>query len=103
MAVATAFGRLPWRFPAGATVLRGTEGFGGHGVVHKAALLSLGTDQPVVVEIVDAEGKMRAFVPELEGMLRGGTATMEYVSTLVYRHAGPAAVAELPDHPGAIP
>ena len=71
---------------AGATVLRGTEGFGANSIVHKSALLELSTDLPVVIEIVDSEEKIKLLLPELEGMVKEGMVTMEYVVVLVYRH-----------------
>ena len=71
---------------AGATVLRGTEGFGANSVVHKAGLLEMSSDLPVVVEIVDAEEKVRALLPHLERMVTEGMVTMEYVVVLLYRH-----------------
>jgi PII-like signaling protein len=66
---------------AGATVLRGSEGFGANSIVHKAALLEMSTDLPVVIEIVDTEGKIKLLLPHLEAM--------EYVLILMYRHNGP--------------
>src|SRR5947208_250272 len=51
---------------AGATVLRGTEGFGANSVVHKASLLEMSSDLPIVVEIVDVEEKVRRLLPHLE-------------------------------------
>ncbi|MFQ5472568.1 MAG: DUF190 domain-containing protein, partial [Dehalococcoidia bacterium] len=47
---------------AGATVLRGMEGFGANSVIHTARLLELSTDLPIVVEIVDREERVAAFV-----------------------------------------
>ena len=77
---------------AGATVMRGTEGFGANSVVHKASLLDLSTDLPVVVEIVDTEEQIRLLLPHLETMVREGMITMEYVVVIMYRHdaAAPA-------------
>ena len=71
---------------AGATVLRGSEGFGAHSVVHKASLLEMSTDLPIVIEIVDTQEKIRLLVPHLEQMVREGMITMEYVAILLYRH-----------------
>lgn len=71
---------------AGATVLRGTEGFGARSVVHKAALLEMSTDLPVVIEIVDTEEKIKLLLPHLETMVQEGMITMEYVVILMYRH-----------------
>ncbi|HZK82086.1 MAG TPA: DUF190 domain-containing protein, partial [Humisphaera sp.] len=71
---------------AGATVLRGTEGFGANSVVHKAALLEMSTDLPIVIEIVDVEEKIKLLLPYLEKMVEEGMITMEYVTILMYRH-----------------
>ncbi|MGA3067560.1 MAG: DUF190 domain-containing protein [Tepidisphaeraceae bacterium] len=71
---------------AGATVLRGTDGFGARSVVHKAALLEMSSDLPMVIEIVDAEDKIRLLLPHLEKMVAEGMITMEYVMILMYRH-----------------
>jgi len=71
---------------AGATVLRGVEGFGANSVVHRAGLLEMSTDLPIVIEIVDDEVKVRAMLPELERMVAEGMITMENVMVLMYRH-----------------
>jgi uncharacterized protein len=73
---------------AGATVLRGTEGFGANSIVHKSSLLEMSSDLPLVVEIVDAEEKIKLLLPHLEKMVREGMITMEHVAILVYRHRG---------------
>lgn len=71
---------------AGATVLRGSEGFGAHSVVHKSGLLEMSTDLPIVIEIVDSEEKIRLLLPHLEKMVQEGMITMEHVTVLMYRH-----------------
>lgn len=71
---------------AGATVLRGSEGFGANSVVHKATLLEMSTDLPIVIEIVETEEKVKLLLPHLETMVREGMITMEYVTILMYRH-----------------
>ena len=75
---------------AGATVLRGTEGFGAHSVVHRASLLEMSTDLPVVIEIVDTEEQIRRLLPSLEEMVHEGMITMEYVVILLYRDGSAA-------------
>src|SRR5205823_13592401 len=50
---------------AGATVLRGAEGFGAHSVVHKAKMLEMSSDLPIVVEIVDAAERVGALLAPL--------------------------------------
>ncbi len=71
---------------AGATVLRGSEGFGARSVVHKSTLLEMSTDLPIVIEIVDAHDKIQLLLPHLEQMVQEGMVTMEYVTILMYRH-----------------
>src|SRR5581483_3363532 len=71
---------------AGATVLRGSEGFGANSVVHKAALLEMSSDLPIVIEIADAREKVQLLLPHLEAMVKEGMVTMEYVQILMYRH-----------------
>lgn len=71
---------------AGATVLRGVEGFGANSVVHRATMLEYSTDLPIVVEIVDTEEKVKLLLPHLEAMVGEGMITMEYVVVLMYRH-----------------
>ena len=72
------------RHLAGATVLRGAVGFGKSSHVHTSKILRLSYDLPVVVEIVDREEKINAFLPELEALLDGGLVTLERVRVLHY-------------------
>jgi PII-like signaling protein len=72
---------------AGATVLRGAEGFGAHSVVHKARMLEMSADLPIVVEIVDSRAKIEALVPQLDAMVTEGMMTMENVRVVAYRGA----------------
>jgi PII-like signaling protein len=77
---------------AGATVLRGTAGFGAHSVVRKASLLEMSRDLPIVIEMVDTEAKIASLLPYLESTVQEGMITMEYVLILLYREGGaPAA------------
>ena len=71
---------------AGATVLRGPMGFGPSTHLHNAHILRLSLDLPIVVEIVDETQKVKAFLPELEKMMRGGLITMERTQVFRYRH-----------------
>ncbi|MBI5384942.1 MAG: DUF190 domain-containing protein [Verrucomicrobia bacterium] len=75
---------------AGATVLRGPMGFGKSSRLHTAKILRLSMDLPLVIEIVDSEEKIQAFLPVLDGMLGGGLVTLEKVRVIEYR-AGVAA------------
>jgi len=70
----------------GATVLRGSEGFGANSVVHKTSLLEMSSDLPIVIEIVDTQEKIDLLLPHLETMVQEGMITMEYVKIVMYRH-----------------
>jgi PII-like signaling protein len=78
------------RHLAGATVLRGPMGFGAASRIHTAKILRLSLDLPMVIEIVDSEEKVNAFLPELEKMMGGGLVTLENVKVIHYRHQKPA-------------
>lgn len=67
---------------AGATVLRGIEGFGRSGRVHTSRILSLTEDLPCAVVVVDTEEKVRAFLPQVEEVVDGGLVTLERVEVL---------------------
>ena len=70
---------------AGATVLRGSEGFGAHSVVHESKLLEMSRGLPIIVEIVNIEEKVKLLLPFLERTVEEGMVTMEYVIMLMYR------------------
>ncbi len=70
---------------AGATVLRGLEGYGAHSRLHKAKILRLASDLPLVVEIVDTEEKIQAFLPLIDDAVGEGLATVEKVEVHFYR------------------
>jgi PII-like signaling protein len=70
---------------AGATVLRGVEGFGARSRVRTAKILELSTDLPIIVEIVDTAKKIDAFVPVIDGAIKDGMATVERVQIRFYR------------------
>jgi uncharacterized protein len=72
---------------AGATVLRGPMGFGASSRVHTAKILRLSADLPFVIEIVDAEDKIDAFLPALDAMMGSGLVTLEKVKVLRYGDA----------------
>ena len=69
---------------AGATVLRGHVGFGHSSHIHTTKILRLSQDLPVVVEIVDTQDKIDAFLPVLDEMMSSGLVTLEKVQVLQY-------------------
>src|SRR6186997_2023998 len=70
---------------AGATVLRGPMGFGKSSRLHTAKILRLSMDLPMVVEIVDSEEKVNAFLPVLDEMMGGGLVTLERAKVIRYQ------------------
>jgi PII-like signaling protein len=72
---------------AGATVLRSPMGFGAASHLHTTKILRLSDDLPIIIEIVDAEEKINAFLPVLDGMMGGGLVTIEKVR-VIYHHTG---------------
>ena len=74
---------------AGATVLRGPMGFGKSSRLHTAKILRLSMDLPLVIEIVDSEEKIQAFLPALDAMMGGGLVTLEKVKVIDYRGRTP--------------
>jgi uncharacterized protein len=70
---------------AGATVLRGIEGFGASSRIHTSRILSLSEDLPLVIEIVDTADKVEAFLAAVDELLTEGLVTMERVEVRAYR------------------
>ena len=70
---------------AGATVLRGAMGFGKSSRIHTNKILRLSVDLPLIIEIVDSEEKIQAFLPVLDTMMSGGLITMERARVIYYR------------------
>jgi len=71
---------------AGATVLRGIEGFGANSRIHTARILRLSEDLPVVVEIVDRPERIDLLMPILDEMVTEGLITVETVHVVKYVH-----------------
>lgn len=71
---------------AGATVTRAIMGFGASSRIRSDRIEVLSLDLPVVIECVDAEEKIEAILPELDGMIEGGLMTLERVRVIAYRH-----------------
>jgi uncharacterized protein len=69
---------------AGATVLRGPMSFGKSSTLHTAKVLRLSEDLPIVIEIVDTQEKIDAFLPLLDPMMGSGLVTLERVQVLQY-------------------
>lgn len=75
---------------AGATAWRGVLGFGRTSRIRTARILDLSTDLPMIVEIVDREDRIDAFLPRLHDLFEaaqcGGLVTLEKVQIIKYVH-----------------
>ena len=71
---------------AGATVLRGTLGFGASSRIHTAKIFRLSEDLPMVIEIVDKPERIENFLPYLDEVIEVGLVTLEKVRVIAYRH-----------------
>ncbi|HCT80500.1 MAG TPA: hypothetical protein DGG94_22000 [Micromonosporaceae bacterium] len=69
---------------AGASVIRGIEGYGAHSRIHTERMLSLSEDLPVAVIIVDAEERIRAFLPQLDELVVEGLVIIDPVEVIRY-------------------
>jgi PII-like signaling protein len=69
---------------AGASVLRGIEGYGASSRIHTNRLLSLSEDLPIVVVIIDAEERVRAFLPQLDELVSEGLVMVDPVEVIRY-------------------
>lgn len=74
---------------AGATVIRGIEGFGADSHVHTARILRLSEDLPVLIEIVDKDERIQGIIPILDEMVAEGMLTLEKVQIISYRSSNP--------------
>ncbi len=70
---------------AGATVLRAIEGFGAKSHLHTARILRQSEDLPLVIEVVDTDERINAFLPVLDEMVNDGLVTIEQVHVVAYR------------------
>jgi uncharacterized protein len=70
---------------AGATVIRGIEGFGADSHLHTSRILRLSEDLPIVIEIVDTAENVDRILPSLDEMVGEGMLTVEKVHVIAYR------------------
>jgi len=70
---------------AGATVLRGIEGFGATSHLHTARILRLSEDLPIVIEVADTAERIEAIMPKIDEMVSEGMVTLERVEVVSYR------------------
>ena len=71
---------------AGVTVYRGISGYGAHRRFHKERRMSLSSDQPIMLSVIDEETKIRAYLPLLEQMVQEGLVVLSDVDVIKYTH-----------------
>lgn len=70
---------------AGATAVKGFLGFGAKSHMHTTKILRLSEDLPIIIEIVDSDEKISAFLPHLDAMVKEGLITLEKANVIMYR------------------
>ena len=70
---------------AGATVLRGVEGFGANSRIHTASILRLSEDLPLVVEVIDRAERIEKVLPIVDEMVGDGLVTLLDATVVHYR------------------
>lgn len=70
---------------AGATVIRGIQGFGANSLIHTTKILRLSEGLPVIIEIIDTEKKIESFFPVIDDAIEEGIATVEKATVRFYR------------------
>jgi len=74
---------------AGATVMKGVAGFGASSRMHTAKILRLSEDLPIIIEVIDTEEKLRAFIPVVDELFDkaecGGLLTLELAEIIKYQ------------------
>jgi PII-like signaling protein len=70
---------------AGATVLRGVDGFGATSRIHAAHNLRMSSDLPVVVQVIDVESKVIALSEVFRAMVGDGLITIEDIFVVQYQ------------------
>jgi len=70
---------------AGATVIRGIEGYGARSRIHSVTILRLSEDLPVVIQAIDREERLNAVLPRIEEMVKEGLVTLQDVEVRIYR------------------
>lgn len=75
---------------AGATVLRGIEGFGASNHIHTTRILSLSDDLPLVIVLVDSEARLTPFLQEIHDLITEGLVIIDEVRVIKYIGRPPA-------------
>jgi uncharacterized protein len=71
---------------AGATVLRGIEGYGASTLIRRTHLLSFSSDAPLMITVIDSEEKILQLLPHLDQMVQEGLIAISEVDVIKYVH-----------------
>lgn len=71
---------------AGATVLRGIEGYGASTMIRRSHLLHFSSDAPILVQVIDSDEKIQRLIPALDEMVSEGLIAMSDVEVIKYVH-----------------
>jgi PII-like signaling protein len=82
---------------AGATVLRGVEGYGSHSQIHAAHILRISEDLPIIVEVIDEAARIEALLPTVREMVQEGLILTSTVNVEMYGHRDQTAPPERTD------
>jgi uncharacterized protein len=69
---------------AGATVLRGCEGYSGASLIHTTRTVDLADNLPIAVVVVDSEDRIRGFLPQLDELVTEGMIILDEVEVVRY-------------------
>lgn len=70
---------------AGATILKGLEGYGAHREIHTSRILRLSEKLPIVIQIIDKEEKIEKFIPVIESVLVEGLVAVQDVDVRIFK------------------
>ncbi len=69
---------------AGATVFRGIMGYGSSLLIHRASILDISEDLPIIIEAMDTKERIEAFIPKLEDIIPSGHIVLENVKVIKF-------------------
>ena len=72
---------------AGATVFKGAAGIGAHSELHTFEIWSLSQKLPLVIEMIDDEEKLRAFLTQCDGAISEGVVVLHDAEVITYKHS----------------
>ncbi len=71
---------------SGATVYKSISGMGIHSELKSYKVIALSQSLPLVIEMIDTEEKIRAFMDTLDSIMQEGLVTLSDVEVIRYKH-----------------